>query len=103
LPSIAAEGFDERQSARRSCSGATRALRGINLPPPGRANVHTATGKETTMVRSAGGKRITHDKTKALVRSHVATQPGRHARTDTVPATPKAGKASKAAKGRNKG
>lgn len=51
------------------------------------------------MVRSAGGKRITHDKTKTLVKSHVATQPGRHARTDTVPAVPKPGLAGRTAKG----
>lgn len=51
------------------------------------------------MVRTSGGKRITHDKTKALVRSHVATPPARHARTDTAPATPKAGRARKVAKG----
>lgn len=41
------------------------------------------------MVRSAGGKRVTRDMTKALTKSHVTTQTGRHGSPATVPAGPK--------------
>jgi hypothetical protein len=53
----------------------------------------------TTMVRSAGGKRVSRDMTKALVKSHVTKAAGRHARPSTAPTGPKARKgARKAAK-----
>jgi hypothetical protein len=45
-----------------------------------------------TMVRSAGGKRVSRDMTKALVQSHVAMPAGRHARSTKAPSGPKAGK-----------
>ncbi len=52
------------------------------------------------MVRSAGGKRVSRDMTKSLVKSHVATPAGRHASGTKAPTGPKAGKgARKAAKG----
>jgi hypothetical protein len=57
------------------------------------------------MVRSAGGKRVTRDMTKAQVKSHVTTQTGRHASPATVPLAPKVGAAPrprKAAKVRAK-
>ena len=43
------------------------------------------------MVRGAGGKHVSRDMTKALVKSHVTTQVGRHGSTDAVPEGPKVG------------
>lgn len=43
------------------------------------------------MVRSAGGKRVSRDMTKATVKSHVAAPTGRHASTLKVPGVPKVG------------
>ena len=51
--------------------------------------------KETKMVRSAGGKRVSRDMTKAIVKSHVATPAGRHASTMKTPTGPKAGKGAR--------
>ena len=50
------------------------------------------------MVRSAGGKRVTRDMTKALVKSHLAQPAGRHASSTKAPTGPKAGKRTPAAR-----
>lgn len=48
------------------------------------------------MVRSAGGKRTTgRDMTKTLVKSHVATQPARHAKPMPAPQPPQPGGAKR--------
>jgi hypothetical protein len=43
------------------------------------------------MVRNVGKRSTGRDMTKALVKSHVATEPGRHSSPETVPAGPKVG------------